>query len=84
MPRTVLCPSGHPLQVPAELSGKRIRCPKCGQPLKIPAIIPKLSETPGGTEWAGPTIGEHTRQVLGEYLGLRDDDLAELADKGVI
>ncbi len=55
-----------------------------GRPLKIPAIIPRLSETPGDTRWAGPTVGEHTREVLGEYLGLGDDDLEELSGKGII
>jgi crotonobetainyl-CoA:carnitine CoA-transferase CaiB-like acyl-CoA transferase len=55
-----------------------------GAPLKIPAIIPKLSETPGGTEWPGPRVGEHTREVLGELLGVGDDELAELSDKGII
>jgi len=55
-----------------------------GKPLKIPAIIPKLSETPGGTEWPGPAVGEHTREVLGEILGLSDDDLGALSSKGII
>lgn len=55
-----------------------------GRPLKIPAIIPKLSETPGGTEWPGPTVGEHTREVLGEYLGLSDDDIGKLSGEGII
>ena len=55
-----------------------------GRPLKIPAIIPKLSETPGRTDWAGPTVGEHTREVLGELLGLSDDDVQALAAKGIV
>jgi crotonobetainyl-CoA:carnitine CoA-transferase CaiB-like acyl-CoA transferase len=55
-----------------------------GRPLKLPAIIPKLSETPGSTEWAGPAVGEHTREVLGEVLGLSDDEIDELSGKGAI
>lgn len=55
-----------------------------GRPLKLPAIIPKLSKTPGRTEWAGPTVGEHTREVLGEVLGLSDDEIDQLSGKGVI
>lgn len=55
-----------------------------GRPLKLPAIVPKLSETPGRTEWAGPTVGEHTYKVLGEILGLSDDELDTLSDKGII
>jgi formyl-CoA transferase len=35
-----------------------------GSPLRIPAVVPKLSATPGGTEWLGPRLGEHTEEVL--------------------
>lgn len=55
-----------------------------GGPLKLPAIIPKLSGTPGRTEWAGPAVGEHTREVLGRDLGLSDDEIRALSEKGVI
>ncbi|RKP05034.1 L-carnitine dehydratase/bile acid-inducible protein F [Thamnocephalis sphaerospora] len=56
-----------------------------GRTLKIPAIPPKLSETPGHTDWAGPDLGTHTREVLRDLLGIRDDaKLRQLADAGVI
>jgi crotonobetainyl-CoA:carnitine CoA-transferase CaiB-like acyl-CoA transferase len=55
-----------------------------GRPLKLPAIVPKLSETPGRTEWAGPAVGEHTKEVLGQVLGLSDDSIDNLAGKGII
>ncbi len=35
-----------------------------GKPLKIPALIPKLSETPGGTAWPGPAVGSHNEEVF--------------------
>ncbi|MFA9273673.1 MAG: CaiB/BaiF CoA transferase family protein [Candidatus Aquirickettsiella gammari] len=38
-----------------------------GTPVKLPAISPKLSATPGQTLWLGPDLGEHTDEVL---LGL--------------
>ena len=55
-----------------------------GASLKIPAVVPKLSHTPGGTQWIGPGIGEHTEQVLQELLGFPVEELLELAEAGVI
>ncbi|MCH1553449.1 MAG: CoA transferase [Luminiphilus sp.] len=49
-----------------------------GKPLKIPAIMPKLSRTPGETQWPGAKIGEHNQEILGELLGMSDDDIAAL------
>jgi len=36
-----------------------------GDSLKVPGIVPKLSETPGDIEGRGPTLGEHNAEVLG-------------------
>ena len=55
-----------------------------GRPLKIPAIVPKLAETPGRTDWPGPSVGAHNAEVLGALLGLSPDDLARLVADGVI
>jgi crotonobetainyl-CoA:carnitine CoA-transferase CaiB-like acyl-CoA transferase len=55
-----------------------------GRPLKIPAILPKLSRTPGRTDWAGPAIGAHNREVLSSLLGLSGAEIDELAADGVI
>jgi crotonobetainyl-CoA:carnitine CoA-transferase CaiB-like acyl-CoA transferase len=52
--------------------------------LKIPAITPKLSATPGRTDSAGPTLGEHTDEVLKQLLGMTEAQLAELREGGVI
>ncbi len=51
--------------------------------LKIPAILPKLSLTPGQTTWAGGTVGSHTDEVLGS-VGFDEDALATLRDRGDI
>jgi formyl-CoA transferase len=48
-----------------------------GTPIKLPAVVPKLSATPGGTRWLGPTLGEHTDEVL-KGLGLDEDEIARL------
>ncbi len=51
--------------------------------VKMQNAFPKLSETPGSVRWTGPTLGEHTDEVLGE-LGLDPARIAELRAKGVI
>ena len=55
-----------------------------GKPLKIPAIMPRLDKTPGSTEWSGPTLGQHTEDVLSELLNLSDQQIADLNKEGVI
>lgn len=54
-----------------------------GEPLKIPAILPKLKETPGSTEWPGPDLGSHTDEVLAT-LGMDAQKIADLKARGVI
>jgi crotonobetainyl-CoA:carnitine CoA-transferase CaiB-like acyl-CoA transferase len=49
-----------------------------GEPLKIPAIMPRLSDSPGGTEWPGGDVGAHTHEVLSELLGMSDDEIDHL------
>jgi crotonobetainyl-CoA:carnitine CoA-transferase CaiB-like acyl-CoA transferase len=55
-----------------------------GKPLKIPAILPKLSETPGRTDWPGGVVGSHTEEVLKNILYLSDEDIGALRRGGVI
>jgi crotonobetainyl-CoA:carnitine CoA-transferase CaiB-like acyl-CoA transferase len=55
-----------------------------GRPLKIPAIIPMLSETPGATDWPGPERGAHNREILGGRLGLSNDELDALRARRII
>jgi crotonobetainyl-CoA:carnitine CoA-transferase CaiB-like acyl-CoA transferase len=55
-----------------------------GEPLKIPAILPKLSDTPGRTDWPGGAVGEHNEEVLQGLLGLDDEAMAELRAQEVI
>ncbi|WP_136415074.1 CaiB/BaiF CoA-transferase family protein [Herbaspirillum sp. ST 5-3] len=54
-----------------------------GTPIKLPAITPKLSETPGETKWLGPALGEHTAEVL-RGLGYDDQHIAQLRHDHVI
>lgn len=54
-----------------------------GKPLKIPAILPKLTKTPGRTDWPGAKIGDHNQEILGDLLGLSEADLQQLHNDGV-
>ena len=54
-----------------------------GKPLKIPAVVPKLSATPGATRWLGPALGEHTAEVL-DRLGYTDAEQQSLRQRGII
>ena len=54
-----------------------------GTAVKMPGIVPKLSETPGQVNWQGPALGEHTERVLRE-VGLNDADIARLRAEGVV
>lgn len=52
--------------------------------LEIPALHPRLSDTPGRTEWAGPELGADTELILGSLLGLSTEQLNDLKASGVI
>lgn len=55
-----------------------------GRPLTIPAIVPKLSETPGQTIWAGPEVGSHNDEIYGQLLGMSTAEMAALKEEGII
>ncbi len=55
-----------------------------GEPLTIPAIVPRLSATPGSTDWPGPGIGSHNDEVFSEVLRLSKDEQSELRESGII
>ncbi len=61
---------------------RRFRLPD-GKEIELPGIVPKLSSTPGETQWVGPALGEHNAEILGA-LGYGQEELAELKRKGVI
>lgn len=55
-----------------------------GKPLKIPAILPKLSDTPGRTEWPGGEVGEYNHEIYCQWLGIPQADLQDLQQRGII
>ena len=54
-----------------------------GKPLKVPGILPKLSATPGRLGDGGPSLGQHTDDVLDE-LGIDLQTRAKLRQAGII
>jgi formyl-CoA transferase len=56
---------------------------KDGMPLKLPGIVPRLSDTPGDIDWIGPELGAHTEEVLRAH-GYDTAAIAELRKKKVI
>ncbi|OFD34569.1 carnitine dehydratase [Acinetobacter baumannii] len=54
-----------------------------GQVVKMPGIVPKLSETPGQVKWRGPELGEHTESVLKQY-GYQTEEIESLRVSGVV
>lgn len=54
-----------------------------GRDCRMPGVVPKLSATPGGTEWIGPALGEHTDRVLAA-LGYDARRIAALRAAGAI
>ena len=51
--------------------------------VKMPGIVPKLSDTPGAVKWPGPTLGQHTGEVL-NALGFTEADIARLRRTGAV
>jgi crotonobetainyl-CoA:carnitine CoA-transferase CaiB-like acyl-CoA transferase len=52
--------------------------------LKVPNVVPRLSETPGAVESLGPSLGQHNEEVYCGLLGMDAARLRELADAGVV
>jgi crotonobetainyl-CoA:carnitine CoA-transferase CaiB-like acyl-CoA transferase len=52
--------------------------------LPQPAVVPKLSRTPGRITHAGPGIGAHTDEILSGLLKMSAADIAQLRQEGVI
>ncbi len=58
--------------------------PDTGESIIVPSPVPMLSETPGSFRTLGPTLGQHTDEVLREVLAMNDEQIAALRAKRVI
>jgi len=54
-----------------------------GSSVKVPGIVPKLSQTPGQVTRPAPELGQHTAEVLGE-LGIDSAQQADWKARGII
>jgi len=52
--------------------------------LRVLGLPVKLSATPGAVRTAPPRLGEHTRQVLSDDLGMSAERIAELVARGAV
>jgi succinyl-CoA:(S)-malate CoA-transferase subunit B len=55
-----------------------------GETVIVPAVMPRLSETPGEIRHLGPRLGEHADDVLRDWLDMDDDEIQALRDKAII
>ena len=62
---------------------EHVAVPNQDKPLAIPAILPKLTGTPGSTEWPGGEVGSHTDELL-QGLGLDAERIAYLKEHGIV
>ena len=62
---------------------EQVDVPNLATPLSIPAILPKLTGTPGGTDWPGGEVGSHTDELL-QKLGLDQDAIANCKERGIV
>ncbi|MCI2808320.1 CaiB/BaiF CoA transferase family protein [Eoetvoesiella caeni] len=54
-----------------------------GESITLPGIVPKLSATPGKTNWLGPSLGQHTQEVL-KSIGVTAEQLVQLRVSGLV
>jgi crotonobetainyl-CoA:carnitine CoA-transferase CaiB-like acyl-CoA transferase len=47
-------------------------------------MVPKFSETPGRTDWAGPEVGAYNQSVYRDLLGMSEEEIASLEARGVL
>jgi len=52
--------------------------------IAVPDVIPRLSATPGKIHWLGEAIGAQNDEIFRDLLGLKEDELSEMRDQGVI
>ncbi len=57
--------------------------PQLGE-IRMPAVVPRLSDTPGEIEWLGRDVGEDTDRLLSQALGYSRERIDALRKQGVV
>ncbi|MBY0335731.1 MAG: CoA transferase [Acetobacteraceae bacterium] len=52
--------------------------------LAIPNVVPRMSDTPGGVKWLGPSMGAHNDDVYRDWLKLSDAEIERLTKAQVV
>ena len=50
----------------------------------IPGVFPKMAKSPGQVKFLGAKLGEYNQAIYGDFIGLSNDEISRLKDKGVI
>jgi formyl-CoA transferase len=53
-------------------------------PVRMQAVYPRLSDTPGRIQRGAPKLGEHNREVYAGLLGLSDAEIVALEGEGIV
>lgn len=52
--------------------------------LAVPAVVPRLSATPGGISWLGEPVGARNEEVLRDVLGMSRQEIDRLRAEGIV
>lgn len=58
--------------------------PETGKPIRMASSAGRFSGFKGEVRNLGPKVGEHTDEILHDMLGVSDERIAELREKGII
>ena len=50
----------------------------------VPGVFPKMKNSPGQIQFLGAKLGEYNREIYEDFLGITPEELADLAQKGVV
>jgi crotonobetainyl-CoA:carnitine CoA-transferase CaiB-like acyl-CoA transferase len=52
--------------------------------IAIPNVVPRMEGTPGAVRWLGPSLGQHTDEILSTVLNLDPSRIEALRKEGIV